>query len=59
MENRKLKNLGLNLEKVTISRLKQTSVKGGADEGTTDLVNVRPTQAGESCICTWHNAFGG
>jgi hypothetical protein len=59
MKNKLLKNRNLNFEKVTISKLKQTSVKGGADNGKTDMVNVRPTEAGETCMCTWNNAFGG
>lgn len=45
MKKKKLKNLELNFEKVTISRLKQTSIHGGV------WPISRPTE--QTCACTF------
>lgn len=55
MKNKNVKKLELGFEKVVISKLEQTTVLGG---GKTDD-GIRPTQAGETCICTWNENFGG
>lgn len=59
MKNKNVKKLNLNFEKITISKLEQRTINGGVNNGKTDDVNVRPTEAGESCICTWNDAYGG
>lgn len=59
MKNKNVKKLNLNFEKITISKLEQRTINGGVDNGKTDGVNVRPTEAGETCICTWNDAYGG
>ena len=58
MKSRKVKKLNLGFEKVIISKLEQATVYGGDNNEKTDGA-VRPTQAGESCVCTWNEVFGG
>lgn len=55
MKSEKLENLGLNFEKVTISRLKQTSVNGGANNANAgaNIAVSKHTERGETCWCTW------
>lgn len=47
----KNKNLGLNFEKITISRLKQTNVNGGANNAQNEIEASKYTERGPGC--TW------
>ena len=50
MTSKKIKNLGLKFEKITISKLKQTVVKGGANA---IEIDEEASSKVKSCFCTY------